>query len=165
VETAPAWRPDCRKGKSDVYKDPVSDIRYTETLRSRLMMFAAQSVCAVCHNEAFKPGPSDTTSSTLVLVYLCRHTVHASCALLNDDIELPSRQDNQSVNHLLGSGDKIKSRRRELGSKLSFAASVRVRVGKCPVCKQGKGDNDTAGQIGSKQQGLLQPGRGVAVAA
>ena len=112
METAPAWRPDCRKGKSDVYKDPVSDIRYTETLRSRLTMFAAQSVCAVCHNEAFKPGPSDTTSSTLVLVYLCRHTVHASCALLNDDIELPSRQDNQSVNHLLGSGDKLKSRRR-----------------------------------------------------
>jgi hypothetical protein len=66
-------------------------------------------------------------------VYLCRHLVHAACALSNEDVQLPERVESASVSYLL-TGDRVRTRRRELGNKLSHAAAVRTRVGRCPVC-------------------------------
>ncbi|KAK1922178.1 hypothetical protein DB88DRAFT_497458 [Papiliotrema laurentii] len=82
-----------------------------------------ESPCAVCGQRV---------SSGLCLLYLCRHWVHATCALVSPDVSLPDHVDN-SVTHLL-SGDRTSTRRRELGNKLSHAAAIRTRVGRCPMC-------------------------------
>ena len=95
-----------------------------------------KSQCVVCGLAAFQSRPS--TPSTLVLMYLCRHFVHASCSLYEDDLEVPQRADNPFVSQLL-TGDKIQARLRELSGKLSFAAAVRTRVGSCPVCFHARG--------------------------
>ncbi|WVO14232.1 hypothetical protein L204_101864 [Cryptococcus depauperatus] len=112
-------------------------------LMSRLQMAqtgslkaSASSLCQVCSKPAFTPSyPS------LILIYLCRHLVHATCAL-PEDVELPLRQGNPSLLYLLidnykpsgnaGSGWKA----RNLSAKLGYAASVRVRVKSCPICEQ-----------------------------
>ena len=101
---------------------------------------APADVCVVCELPLFTV-PVDTDTPSPTLLYLCRHLVHATCVLLNPDLELPSRPDSSTMNHLLSSdnGRGMQARRRELGSKLSYAAAVRVRVGRCPACEHSKG--------------------------
>lgn len=94
----------------------------------------ASTKCQVCELPAYDFTPLSPPS----LVYLCRHTVHATCALPHPDIDLPPRLDNPGVTHLL-SGDGAarrsgKSLNRALGGKLGYAAALRVRVGGCPLC-------------------------------
>ena len=89
-------------------------------------LIAAQSTCAVCGLPAF-------ANQKVTLLYLCRHIVHAHCALVNPDTDLPERNESESISALLSS-DKSRVRRRALGNRLAYASSVRVRVGKCPSC-------------------------------
>ncbi|WVR07632.1 hypothetical protein IAU60_004674 [Kwoniella sp. DSM 27419] len=92
------------------------------------------TACAVCKLALFPPH-----SPSLVLVYLCRHLVHAHCAL-PEDVDLPQRQESASLSYLLsdpkgtrgGQGWKARS----LGGKLGYAAMVRVRASRCPVCEK-----------------------------
>ncbi|KAK8853266.1 hypothetical protein IAR55_003968 [Kwoniella newhampshirensis] len=108
---------------------------------------SAKSTCAVCSLPAFPTTISQNTPP-LILIYLCRHLVHATCALPDADIELPQRQENASVTYLLSTSDKSGIgmgvggqgwKVRNLGAKLGYAAAVRVRVGRCPVCEHGGG--------------------------
>lgn len=103
----------------------------------------SKSVCELCGNPAF---PRTNTSETpLVLIYLCRHLVHATCAVTNDDVELPERPENATVTALLladkpsAAGSRA-AQERALGAKLAYEAMVRVRVGSCPVCAHRRGD-------------------------
>lgn len=100
--------------------------------RDRSLTTSAESNCQVCRQPAFG------AESPLALMYLCRHLVHATCALPHADIELPPHPEDATISHLLSDDNRrnARSRERELGSKLSYAAAVRVRVGKCPVCEQ-----------------------------
>lgn len=101
----------------------------------------------MCDKPLFAHAPG---ADALVLVYLCRHAVHASCAVLNDDTELPERPENAQALHLLLSDNSgtaahlpvHRAQQRALGSKLSYEAMVRVRVGPCPVCAQRKGERE-----------------------
>ncbi|OCF38071.1 vacuolar protein sorting 41 [Kwoniella heveanensis BCC8398] len=110
------------------------------------------SMCPICTLPLF---PAHTADSSLVLIYLCHHVVHASCAL-PDEVDLPPRQESTNLSYLLSSADSgglhgtlLKGsgggkggawKVRQLGGKLGYAAAVRVRVGRCPVCeKRGRG--------------------------
>lgn len=102
------------------------------------------TVCQVCGKPAF---PHTTVAAApLVLVYLCRHLVHATCAVPNEDVELPERPENSAVTALLladkptTAGSK-RAQERALGVKLSYEAMVRARVGTCPVCAHRRGDH------------------------
>jgi hypothetical protein len=86
----------------------------------------ADSSCAVCGLFAL---------DGVALFYLCRHLVHATCALPNPDVDMPERPESIAMSQLMHSDRRINSRQRSLGSKLSYAAAVRVRVGGCPVCR------------------------------
>jgi hypothetical protein len=103
---------------------------------------ATRSDCELCGKPAF-PHTSDPP---LVLIYLCRHLVHATCAVTNDDVELPERPENAAVTALLmgdkptATGSRV-AQERALGAKLSYEAMVRVRVGSCPVCAHRRGDH------------------------
>ncbi|RXK35663.1 vacuolar protein sorting 41 [Tremella mesenterica] len=99
------------------------------------------STCDFCQLPLFPPSASSSSPIVPTLGYLCKHLVHSTCSLLNADVELPVRED-AAVSHLL-SGDRgksVRTRQRELGAKLSYAAAVRVRVGGCPVCSHKRGE-------------------------
>lgn len=95
----------------------------------------ATSTCAVCSKPAFTNPPS------LVLIYLCRHLVHAEC-VLPEGVDLPIRQENASVAHLLADGGRMSGhggaawKTRNLGARLGYAAAVRVLVKQCPACER-----------------------------
>ncbi|GHJ85158.1 hypothetical protein NliqN6_1560 [Naganishia liquefaciens] len=101
---------------------------------------AGDSCCQLCTDYIFKP--SDPDVAPLALVYLCQHIVHAHCALLDRASDLPLRSD--PVNSMLfaqvsAQGRGSPARRldvvgRNLGSKLAYAATLRVMMGPCPVC-------------------------------
>lgn len=103
----------------------------------------------MCDKALFSAGAGAKASGpeSLVLVYLCRHGVHATCALLNDDTELPERPENAAALRLLLADNapgaahlsSHRAQQRALGSKLSYEAMVRVRVGPCPVCAHERG--------------------------
>ncbi|WRT70170.1 uncharacterized protein IL334_007164 [Kwoniella shivajii] len=95
------------------------------------------STCTICQLPLFLPSQK-YPSQTLVLIYLCQHFVHATCAL-PEDVELPQRQENASVTYLLSESKNGSQgwKSRALGGKLGYAAAVRVRVGRCPVCIKG----------------------------
>jgi len=104
--------------------------------------FTPSATCELCGQPAFPHVPDPP----LVLIYLCRHLVHATCAVTNDDVELPERPENAAVTALLladkptPSGSRA-AQERALGAKLSYEAMVRVRVGSCPVCAHSRGDH------------------------
>ncbi|ORY33376.1 hypothetical protein BCR39DRAFT_563909 [Naematelia encephala] len=93
-----------------------------------------KSNCQICGLPAFPPT-ANSALAPLNLIYLCRHLVHAACALLNEETELPLRPD-PVIAHLLSSDGRRsrKTQQRDLSSRLSYAAAIRVRVGGCPVC-------------------------------
>lgn len=123
---------------------------------------SANSKCAVCEKPLFKDIKASGPES-LVLVYLCRHAVHATCALLNDDTELPERPENAQALRLLMADNapnaahlsSHRAQQRQLGSKLSYEAMVRVRVGPCPVCAHERGQS----QRGQQDRMAVVPGR------
>ncbi|GFZ48801.1 hypothetical protein JCM24511_06550 [Saitozyma sp. JCM 24511] len=106
------------------------------------------TTCMVCRLPLTSPPPN-YDHPTLSLLYLCKHPLHAICALPDPDIELPPKPEGAGLSHLLVSGEKgrggTRERERELGGRLSYAAAVRVRVGRCPVCERGKGVGVKAG--------------------
>lgn len=112
------------------------------------------STCEVCGLPAF---PHTTaTSAPLVLIYLCRHLVHATCAAAahGDDIELPERPENAAVTALLladrpSSAGSRRAQQRALSAKLGYEAMVRARVGACPVCVHRQREGDGAGGAGA----------------
>lgn len=122
------------------------------------MLTAATTTCQVCNKPAF---PHTTAAAApLVLGYLCRHLVHAACAVMTEDVELPERPENAEVTHLLlsdrpsGSGTR-NAQQRALGGKLGFAAMVRVRVGSCPVCRLQRGDARDMGVSANAASGRI----------
>ncbi|OWT37452.1 vacuolar protein sorting 41 [Cryptococcus neoformans Bt1] len=96
---------------------------------------SSTSTCAVCSKPAFTNPPS------LVLIYLCRHLVHAEC-VLPEGVDLPIRQENASVAYLLADGGRMSGhggaawKTRNLGARLGYAAAVRVLVKQCPACER-----------------------------
>nr|XP_019044083.1 vacuolar protein sorting 41 [Kwoniella bestiolae CBS 10118]OCF23013.1 vacuolar protein sorting 41 [Kwoniella bestiolae CBS 10118] len=108
---------------------------------------SSTSTCTICHLPLFSPS-SKYPSQSLILLYLCQHLIHAQCAL-PEDVDLPQRQENINVTYLLangaggGKGQNWKSR--AIGGKLGYAAAVRVRVGRCPVCEVGGRRGSKAG--------------------
>lgn len=113
-------------------------VRTASRARLVLTFIAGDSCCQLCTDYAFKP--SDRDVAPLALIYLCHHIVHASCALLDPTSELPLRPD--PVNSMLFAQVSAQSRGarrvdvagRNLGSKLAYAATLRVMMGRCPVC-------------------------------
>jgi hypothetical protein len=101
---------------------------------------SARGICEVCKLPAFPPT-AIASLAPLVLIYLCRHIVHAACALPDGDVELPTRAEHASISYLLSSDNRrsVKFQTRGLGSKLSYSAAVRVRAGGCPVCSHNRG--------------------------
>lgn len=101
---------------------------------------AGDSCCQLCTDYVFKP--SDHEVAPLALIYLCQHVVHAQCALLDPLSNLPLRPD--PVNSMLfaqvsaqgrgGMARRVDVVGRNLGSKLAYAATLRVMMGPCPVC-------------------------------
>lgn len=131
------------------------------------LLTLASTACPICSKLLFPHV--DSASQPLVLLYLCRHFVHATCAVLSEDIELPERPENAAVTHLLmadkpGAAGNKAALSRALGAKLSFAAMVRVRVGSCPVCKMHKGDASASVTAAVTFGGGPERERGVAVA-
>lgn len=102
-------------------------------------MSIANTRCLVCDDYLFKPGDPDT--APLALAYLCRHMVHASCALPDKTIELPERPD-PLANFLYTSDERSRNigpgraTAKNLGAKLAYSATIRVRVKSCPVCEK-----------------------------
>lgn len=109
--------------------------RYPRSSRST----AGNTRCLVCKDYLFKPSDADT--APLALAYLCRHILHASCALPDKSIELPERPD-PLANFLYTSDDRNRNvgpgraTAKNLGAKLAYSATIRVRVKSCPVCQQ-----------------------------
>lgn len=97
-------------------------------------LMPATTKCQICD----LPTYTSSTSPSPALLYLCRHTVHASCALPHADVDLPPRLDNPGVTHLLsgeGQGRRSgKSLNRALVARVGYTAALRARVGGCPVC-------------------------------
>lgn len=96
--------------------------------------------CLVCKQHLFRP--SDPETAPLALAYLCRHVLHASCALSDKSVALPERPVT-SVQTLYtsrerdqGSDWSNRETAKNLGAKLAFGAAVRVRVTSCPVCTE-----------------------------
>jgi len=106
----------------------------------------AKSVCEICKLPAF--ALSNPANNPPTLIYLCRHIVHAACALPDSGIDLPTRPEAASIGYLLSSENRRSNAAhvKSLGGKLSFAAAVRVRVRGCPVCEHKKG-GVTSGMI------------------
>jgi hypothetical protein len=109
------------------------------SLRSLADAPTGDSCCELCSDYVFKPTNPDLTP--LALVYLCHHIVHAQCALLDPTSELPLRPD--PVNSMLFASQvsaqsrgtrRIDVMGRNLGGKLAYAATLRVKEGRCPVC-------------------------------
>ncbi|KAL0950416.1 hypothetical protein HGRIS_010371 [Hohenbuehelia grisea] len=86
----------------------------------------AKTPCPVCH-RSLQEAPQ-----TLLLLYLCRHVVHASCVEGGDD--LPSQPDRDLAMRGIGLGPG--SAERLISGRIAFAATVRsvLRTG-CPVCR------------------------------
>lgn len=139
---------------------PLVSLRLSETL---FALTPATSTCAVCENPLFDASKTSGPES-LVLVYLCRHPVHATCAVLNDDTELPERPENAAALRLLLADNapnaahlsSHRAQQRALGSKLSYEAMVRVRVGPCPVCAHERGQ-----RTGQQDRMSVVPGRAI----
>lgn len=101
---------------------------------------AGDSCCQLCTDYVFKPSTHDV--APLALIYLCHHIVHAQCALLDPSSDLPLHPD--PVNSMLFAQVSAQARGatarrvdvvgRNLGSKLAYAATLRVMMGPCPVC-------------------------------
>ncbi|KAL7410874.1 hypothetical protein BDY24DRAFT_417479 [Mrakia frigida] len=99
------------------------------------------STCQVCSLPVFRPPPLPSRGQQVVLVFLCRHVVHATCALEDPSDELPPREEGFKSS-LLDSGDKkgraggARRNGRSLGAKLSYASSLRVKLPRgCPHCR------------------------------
>jgi len=86
----------------------------------------AKTTCSVCSRSI------QETPDSLVILYLCRHVVHATC--LSGSNRLPPRPDPVSRSAgLLGSA-------REINGKIAYESIIRARIGRgCPVC-HGRGD-------------------------
>ncbi|KAF8676121.1 hypothetical protein AX14_005017 [Amanita brunnescens Koide BX004] len=84
----------------------------------------AKTTCAVC-SRSIQEIPS-----SLVILYLCRHVVHATC--LSGSDRLPPRPDPVlRTAGLLGSA-------REINGKIAYESIIRARIGRgCPVCHRG----------------------------
>jgi hypothetical protein len=118
-----------------------------------LLTPTASSICPICSKHLFLPS-TDTTSS-LVLIYLCGHAVHATCALPDPTVELPDRPDTLAsflFTSMMssGNGDRKQGQvAKALGAKLAYAATVRVRVRGCPVCHKQSGKSSHGMGIGN----------------
>ncbi len=103
----------------------------------------ASSICPICSKALFLPG---VDTSPLVLIYLCGHAVHSTCAL-PDGVDLPDRPDTLAsflFSSMMANGQPgSQGANKALGAKLAYAATVRVRVRGCPVCRKqsGKGSH------------------------
>ncbi|KAJ4482441.1 hypothetical protein J3R30DRAFT_3854844, partial [Lentinula aciculospora] len=84
-----------------------------------------KSKCHICSQ------PLQESPLQLVLLFLCRHTVHARCARPNgDETELPQLPDPALRGVGLGGVGG-----RGLSGRIAFEAMVRARIGRgCPVC-------------------------------
>jgi len=89
---------------------------------------SAKSKCHLCSL------PLQESPRQLVLLFLCRHTVHVRCARPNEDgheSELPQLPD-PALRGVVGLGSG-----RGLSGRIAFESMVRARIGRgCPVCHQ-----------------------------
>jgi len=97
------------------------------------------NMCPICGDLLFPPsnvGMSITAlnSFELVILFLCRHMVHAHCVKGGDS--LPRRGDDTAASLLRAGGARSSTLRPEnLGSKIAYASMVRARLEQsCPVC-------------------------------
>ncbi|KZS87523.1 vacuolar protein sorting-associated protein 41 [Sistotremastrum niveocremeum HHB9708] len=78
-------------------------------------------ICSLPYNHPSKP---------LVLLFLCRHVVHASCTEMTGFEDLP-----RSGGEAAFGGVYAEDLGRRVGAKIALAATVRARIAKgCPVC-------------------------------
>lgn len=89
---------------------------------------SAKTQCQLC-SRLIQDAPN-----SLIVLYLCRHVVHASC--LNGSDQLPSPPDITSREvGLLSAG-------REINGRIAYESIIRARLGRsCPVCG-GRSDRD-----------------------
>lgn len=111
------------------------------------------TTCLICSLPAFAAPhspPLPSSKPDVTLVYLCRHIVHASCAMRSgpsrkgaqaedeDELELPPRE--EWFRSDLLSADRQGKRRsggRTAGAKMAYAQTLRVKLPRgCPHCRQ-----------------------------
>ncbi|KIO24479.1 hypothetical protein M407DRAFT_99879 [Tulasnella calospora MUT 4182] len=108
------------------------------TLASRLQARQTNgylgNVCSLpLFNTSLLLASTSGTPQPLVLLFLCRHLVHAACVKGGD--RLPERpMDDVLAGFLAGSAPRGGSKR-GIGSKIAYASVVRARLTEgCPVC-------------------------------
>lgn len=107
--------------------DPVLDIGNTR--------------CVICNDYLFHP--EQPSLPPLAMSYFCQHLIHATCALPDKSIELPHRPDPLANFLYIGSNERAgtgslgtaRAMAKNIGAKLAYSATIRVRVGGCPVCR------------------------------
>lgn len=115
------------------------------------------SRCAICSDYLFRPEQPEV--APLAMSYFCQHMLHATCALPDKSIELPQRPDPLANflyianNERSGSGSlgTARAMAKNIGAKLAYSATVRVRVGSCAVCRM-EADRGTINQIEDGQE-------------
>ncbi|KAF5330256.1 hypothetical protein D9758_014441 [Tetrapyrgos nigripes] len=84
----------------------------------------AKSTCPICTK------PLQETPQRLVLLFLCRHTVHAACVSTRDGQDLPQQPD-----ALLRGLESGNANGRGISGKIAFESMVRAKIARgCPVC-------------------------------
>jgi len=87
-----------------------------------------KTLCPVCE-RSLQEAPQ-----SLLLLYLCRHVVHASCIPGGED--LPAQPDRDFVVRGLGAVGVTGSASRMIGGRIAFAATARSMLKSgCPVCR------------------------------
>ncbi|KAG8782576.1 Vacuolar protein sorting-associated protein 41 [Ceratobasidium sp. 428] len=96
----------------------------------------AASMCPVCDEPLFPPPPGGgalVNHQSLVLLFLCRHAIHAGCVPGGD--ALPPRQGaSLSLSYYGGFSGETGN---IIGEKITYAAEVRTQLaGGCPICER-----------------------------
>lgn len=124
----------CRK---ILYSDASNLAQYLHTGQTAGEYGTHISTCQVCSRYLYHLD-QETDDCPVVIIYLCRHAVHATCVLNDPSLELPARPEmvtNFLISDQTAHGKSLMSVK-NLGAKLAYAASLRIRVKSCPVCSE-----------------------------
>ncbi|KAF6748944.1 vacuolar protein sorting 41 [Ephemerocybe angulata] len=115
---------------------------------------SATSKCPVC-SEPLHQQTSACGASSLTLLFLCRHVVHASCASGGNHLPLPTDPMMRGIGYGAEPGRKI-------SSTIAFESMIRPRLRQgCPVCHAKDANVAGAGDYSAEQATSPHPSRPV----